>query len=158
MKRLFTDVSNGLTRDIYIRKNSFRISMGEFDLISNKYFKILNPEQNFMFNVEKNDLEKMIILLRVYYNYWIDLNDFSVEIYKTFPTSFITTSEINYQNHPHIPRIFESNEIMLKSNNNYLTCNWQRGIPLMAELDKKNGIDDYSCQINYSYIKPIDSN
>ena len=47
---------------------------------------------------------------------------------------------------------------MLKSNNNYSTCNWQRGIPLMAELDKKNGIDDYSCQINYSYIKPIDSN
>ena len=52
MKRLFTDVSNGLIRDIYIRKNSFRISMSEFDLISNKYFKILNPEQNFMFNVE----------------------------------------------------------------------------------------------------------
>ena len=158
MKRLFNDVSNGLLRDIYIRKNSFRISMSEFDLISNKYFKILNPEQNFIFNVEKNDLEKMIVLLRVYYNYWIDLNDYSVEIYKTFPTKFIITKEVNFQNHLHIPRIFVLNEIMLKSNNNYSTCNWQRGIPLMAELDKKNGIDDYSCQINYSYIKPIDFN
>ena len=158
MKRLFNDVSNGLLRDIYIRKNSFRISISEFDLISNKYFKILNPEQNFIFNVEKNDLEKMIVLLRVYYNYWIDLNDYSVEIYKTFPTKFIITKEVNFQNHLHIPRIFVLNEIMLKSNNNYSICNWQRGIPLMAELDKKNGIDYYSCQINYSYIKPIDFN
>ena len=40
--------------------------MSEFDLISNKYFKILNPEQNFMFNVKrrsrKNDYTITCIL------------------------------------------------------------------------------------------------
>tara|TARA_B100000963_G_scaffold357765_1_gene380733 strand:- start:993 stop:1469 length:477 start_codon:yes stop_codon:yes gene_type:complete len=158
MKRLFTDISNGLKRDIHIRKNSFRISVREFDLISNKYFKILNQSENFRFEVERVDLEKMILLLRLYYNYWIKINDFEIEIYKDFPKKFIITKEVNFQNHPHIPRIFDSNEIMLKANDNYSTCNWQRGIPLMAELDKKNGIIDYSCQINYSNINTTDFN
>ena len=47
---------------------------------------------------------------------------------------------------------------MLKANDNYSTCNWEKGPPLMAELDKKNGIIDYSCQINYSNINTTDFN
>ena len=158
MNKLFNDISNGLQRDIYIRKNSFRISVNEFDYISNKYFKILNPSENFKFKLDKVDYEKMILLLRLYYNYWINIKAFEIEIYKDFPTKFIITKEVNFQNHLHIPRIFVLNEIMLKMNDNYSTCNWNKGIPLMAESDKKNGIIDYSCQINYLNINTTDFN
>ena len=113
MNKLFNDVSNGLKRDIYIRKNSFRLSVDQFKLFSKKYFKDFNSDQNFRFTVDKEDFGTMILLLRLYYNFWIIINDFQIEIYQEFPKKFLIISEVNFQNHPHIPRIFKLNEYMI---------------------------------------------
>ena len=153
MNKLFNDVSNGLKRDIYIRKNSFRLSMDQFKLFSKKYFKDFNYDQNFRFTVDKEDFGTMILLLRLYYNFWIIINDFQIEIYQEFPKKFLIIKEVNFQNHPHIPRIFKLNEYMISTVNFYGTSNWEKGIPLMSEIDMNTGLDNYSCQINYEFIR-----
>lgn len=153
MNKLFNDVSNGLKRDIYIRKNSFRLSVDQFKLFSKKYFKDFNSDQNFRFTVDKEDFETMILLLRLYYNFWIIINDFQIEIYQEFPKKFLIIKEVNFQNHPHIPRIFKLNEYMISAVNFYGTSNWEKGIPLMSEIDMNTGLNNYSCQINYEFIR-----
>ena len=30
---------------------------------------------------------------------------------------------------------------------------WEKGIPLMSEIDMNTGLDNYSCQINYEFIR-----
>jgi len=153
MNKLFNDVSNGLKRDIYIRKNSFRLSMDQFKLFSKKYFKDFNSDQNFRFTVDKEDFGTMILLLRLYYNFWIIINDFQIEICQEFPKKFLIIKEVNFQNHPHIPRIFKLNEYMISTVNFYGTSNWEKGIPLMSEIDMNTGLNNYSCQINYEFIR-----
>ena len=153
MNKLFNDVSNGLKRDIYIRKNSFRLSVDLFKLFSKKYFKDFNSDQNFRFTVDKEDFGTMILLLRLYYNFWIIINDFQIEICQEFPKKFLIIKEVNFQNHPHIPRIFKLNEYMISTVNFYGTSNWEKGIPLMSEIDMNTGLNNYSCQINYEFIR-----
>ena len=153
MNKLFNDVSNGLKRDIYIRKNSFRFSVDQFKLYSKKYFKDLKSDQNFRFTVDKEDFGTMILLLRLYYNFWIIINDFQIEICQEFPKKFLIIKEVNFQNHPHIPRIFKLNEYMISTVNFYGTSNWEKGIPLMSEIDMNTGLNNYSCQINYEFIR-----
>lgn len=156
MNKLFNDVSKGLNRDIYIRKNSFRFSTDQFKLYSKKYFKNYQPGHNFKFTVDQEDFETMILLLRLYYNFWIIINDFQIEIYHKFPKKFMIIKEVNFQNHPHIPRIFKLNEYMISVENLYGTSNWEKGIPLMSEIDMDKVLNKYSCQINYEFIKPVD--
>ena len=158
MNKLFNDILNGLKRDIYIRKNSFRFSEDQFKLYSKKYFKDLKSDQNFRFTVDQEDFETMILLLRLYYNFWITINDFQIEIYNEFPKKFMIIKEVNFQNHPHIPRIFKLNEYMIIIANFYGTTNWEKGIPLMSEIDINKGLSNYSCQINYEFIKAADFN
>lgn len=158
MNKLFNDVSKGLNRDIYIRKNSFRFSTDQFKLYSKKYFKDFKPDQNFRFTVDKEDFETMILLLRLYYNFWIIINDFQIEIYHKFPKKFMIINEVNFQNHPHIPRIFKLNEYMISVVNFYGTSNWEKGIPLMSEIDMNKGLSNYSCQINYEFIRAANFN
>ena len=153
MNKLFNDISNGLKRDIYIRKNSFRLSVDQFKLFSKKYFKDFNSDQNFRFTVDKEDFGTMILLLRLYYNFWIIINDFQIEICQEFPKKFLIIKEVNFQNHPHIPRIFKLNEYMISTVNFYGTSNWEKGIPLMSEIDMNTGLNNYSCQINYEFIR-----
>ena len=31
--------------------------------------------------------------------------------------------------------------------------NWEKGIPLMSEIDMNTGLDNYFCQINYEFIR-----
>ena len=46
-----------------------------------------------------------------------------------------------------------SGPYMISAVNFYGTSNWEKGIPLMSEIDMNTGLNNYSCQINYEFIR-----
>ena len=151
------DVSNGISRPIKSRKHGILISKTDFIFFSNKYFKNLNKSENFKFTVDKKHIHQIIFMLRCFYNLWIEVENYSIKIFKDFPLTFIITKEVNKLNHPHIPENFNKNTVMYFSKSKYSVCNWLKGIPLWKDQNDIDGIIP-SCQINYSFIKPLNKN
>ncbi len=151
LKKIKEDIIIGIKRPIKSRKHNISVSQEEFKKFSKVYFKNLDENQNFQIKVNKKDFEKIVFILRWYYNLWIQIDNYYINIFKDFPSVFILKDEVNKLNHPHTPEIFKKNTKMYFTSNNYSTCNWMKGIPLWKN---KNGNIVPGCQINYSFIKP----
>ena len=152
--RLVNDSKFGLKRKISSRKEQIIISIEEFNLLSKKYFKNIHKDKNLVINFDEYDKEKLIFILRWYYNLWIDVRENYIEVYTSLPDKFEIISEVNKLNHPHSPRTFEKEKIMYFSSSTYSMCNWLKGIPLWDNKDEEVGHGlKPSCQINYEYIK-----
>lgn len=156
--RLFNDSKFGLSRKISSRKENIIISIEEFNLLSKKYFKNINKNKNLLINFDENDKETLIFVLRWYYNLWIDIRENYIEVYTSTPNTFKIVSEVNKLNHPYSPRTFEKGTIMYFSSSSYSMCNWLKGIPLW-DIKNDEVIEGLkpSCQINYNYIKSINT-
>lgn len=151
LNKLKKDITNGIKRPIKSRRHSIAISSEEFKSLSNIYFKNLDENQNFELKVDENDFEKIVFMLRWYYNLWVEIDHYSIKIFKDFPSVFILKDEVNKLNHPHTPESFKKNTKMYFTSNNYSTCNWMKGIPLWKN---KDGDIVPGCQINYAFIEP----
>lgn len=153
-KRLITDLENGLKRKIYSRRDKISISIDEFNSLSKKYLHPVKEGKNLVIKFHEVDKEKLIFILRWYYNLWIDIQKDSIEVFSNFPEVFEITTEVNKNNHPHVPKTFEKGTKMIYNNSHYSACNWLRGIPLWDNKDEEvsKGLKP-SCQINYNYIK-----
>lgn len=156
--RLFNDSKFGLSRKISSRKENIIISIEEFNLLSKKYFKNINMNKNLLINFDENDKETLIFIFRWYYNLWIDIRENYIEVYTSIPDTFKIVSEVNKLNHPYSPRTFEKGTIMYFSSSSYSMCNWLKGIPLW-DIKNDEVIEGLkpSCQINYNYIKSINT-
>jgi hypothetical protein len=153
--RLVTDSKEGLKRNIFYRRENISITIEEFSFISRKYFKNIKKQTNLVIEPKVKDKEKLIFILRSYYNLWIDINQDNIEIYLFFPKEFEIISEVNKLNHPHIPKTFEKGTKMYYSNSSYYSsCNWLKGIPLWDNKDEVviEGLKP-SCQVNYEYFR-----
>jgi hypothetical protein len=117
IKKLKKDITNGIKRPIKSRRHSISIPPEEFKLLSNIYFKNLDENQNFELKVDKNDFEKIVFILRWYYNLWIEIDPYSIKIFKDFPCVFILKDEVNKLNHPHTPENFKKNTKMYFTSN-----------------------------------------
>jgi hypothetical protein len=152
--RLVTNSKEGLKRNISSRRENISITVEEFGFISRKYFKNIKKQTNLVIEPEGKDKEKLIFILRWYYNLWIDINEDNIEVYSFFPKEFEVISEVNKLNHPHTPKTFNIGTKMYPNNSGYSQCNWLKGIPLWDtknyELIKEL---NPSCQINYDFIK-----
>mgnify|MGYP001261718542 CR=1 FL=1 len=151
LKKIKKDIIIGIKRPIRSRRHNINISPEEFKRFSKVYFKNLDENQNFQIKANKKDFEKIVFILRWYYNLWIQIDNYCIRIFKDFPSVFILKDEINKLNHPHTSEIFIKNTKMYFTSDNYSTCNWMKGIPLWTE---KNGIFNQGCQINYEFIEP----
>ena len=153
--RLVTNSNEGLKRNISSRRENISITVEEFGFISRKYFKNIKKQTNLVIEPEGKDKEKLIFILRWYYNLWIDINEDNIEVYSFFPKEFEVISEVNKLNHPHTPKTFEKGTKMYFSNSSSnSSCNWLKGIPLWNNNDEVviEGLKP-SCQINYDFIK-----
>ncbi len=105
-KRLITDLENGLKRKIYSRRDKISISIDEFNSLSKKYLHRVKEGKNLVIKFHEVDKEKLIFILRWYYNLWIDIQKDSIEVFSYFPEVFEITTEVNKYNHPHVPKTF----------------------------------------------------
>ena len=152
--RFVTDSREGLKRNISSRRENISTTMEEFSFISRKYFKNIKKQTNLVIEPETKDKEKLIFILRWYYNLWIDINEDNIEVYSFFPKEFEIIREVNKLNHPHTPKTFNIGTKMYYCNSSsYYSCNWLKGIPLWDNKDEVliGGLKP-SCQINYNYI------
>jgi hypothetical protein len=155
--RLVTNSKEGLKRNISSRRENISITVEEFGFISRKYFKNIKKQTNLVIEPKGKDKEKLIFILRWYYNLWIDINEDNIEIYSFFPKEFEIISEVNKINHPHTPKTFEKGTKMYFSNSSsYSSCNWLKGLTLWDIKDDEliKGLNP-SCQINYDCIKVL---
>ena len=152
--RLITDSKEGLKRNISSRRENISITIEEFSFISRKYFKNIKKQTNLVIEPNEKDKEKLIFILRWYYNLWIDINKDNIEVYSFFPKGFEIISEVNKLNHPHTKKTFKRGTKMYFNNSGYSSCNWLKGIPLWDNKDEEviEGLKP-SCQINYQYVK-----
>jgi|TARA_B110000285_G_C15124229_1_gene619152 hypothetical protein len=151
IERLHKDVLSGIKRPINSRKKEILITVEDFNILSDTYFKKINTYQNFKFSVNERDKVNVIFLLRSYYNLWIEIDENLIEIFKDFPKIFIVSKKVTKFNHPHSPEEFDVGTIMYLSASRYNTCNWMVGIPLWKN---KNTNLTPGCQINYTNLKP----
>ena len=86
--RLVTDSKEGLKRNISSRRENISITIEEFSFISRKYFKNIKKQTNLIIEPETKDKEKLIFILRWYYNLWIDINEDNIDIYSFIPKEF----------------------------------------------------------------------
>ena len=93
--QLYTDLSKEIKRPIRSRKHLIFVTPEEFNYFHEMYFKDFNVHQDFEFEVQKKDKEKIVFMLRYYYNLWIEINELSIKIAKNFPTIFLVTTPIN---------------------------------------------------------------
>ena len=152
--RLVTDSKEGLKRNISSRRENISITIEEFSFISRKYFNNIKKQTNLVIEQNEKDKEKLIFILRWYYNLWIDINKDNIEVYSFFPKGFEIISEVNKLNHPHTKKTFKRGTKMYFNNSGYSSCNWLKGIPLWDNKDEEviEGLKP-SCQINYQYVK-----
>ena len=127
--RLVTNSKEGLKRNI-------SITVEEFSFISRKYFKNIKKQTNLVIEPEGKDKEKLIFILRWYYNLWIDINEDNIEVYSFFPKEFEVIREVNKLNHPHTPKTFEKGTKMYFNSSSYSSSNWLNGIPLWDNKDE----------------------
>ena len=110
--------------------------------------------KNFIIEFDENDKEILVLILRRYYNLWIDIYQNSIEVYFSFPKEFEIVNEVNKSNHPHTPKTFKIGTKMYFNSSSYSSCDWLNGIPLWDNKDEEVGHGlKPSCQINYNYIK-----
>ena len=154
--RLVTNSKEGLKRNISSRRENISITVEEFSFISRKYFKNIKKQTNIVIEPEEKDKEKLIFILRWYYNLWIDINEDNIEVYSFFPKEFEIISEVNKLNHPHTPKTFEKGTKMYFNSSSYSSSNWLNGIPLWDNKDEVviEGLKP-SFQVNYEYVKVL---
>ena len=154
--RLVTNSKERLKRNISSRRENISITVEEFSFISRKYFKNIKKQTNIVIEPEEKDKEKLIFILRWYYNLWIDINEDNIEVYSFFPKEFEIISEVNKLNHPHTPKTFEKGTKMYFNSSSYSSSNWLNGIPLWDNKDEVviEGLKP-SFQVNYEYVKVL---
>ena len=154
--RLVTNSKEGLKRNISSRRENISITVEEFSFISRKYFKNIKKQTNIVIEPEEKDKEKLIFILRWYYNLWIDINEDNIEVYSFFPKEFEVIREVNKLNHPHTPKTFEKGTKMYFNSSSYSSSNWLNGIPLWDNKDEVviEGLKP-SFQVNYEYVKVL---
>lgn len=153
---LMYDILNGWSKDYYDRKSDVFFSMTDFDYFKESYFSSLTTNDCIKILDSNTDKNKIIDLLRLKYNIWLEVDEFGIIIFKEFPSSFTVIQSINKDNHFYTPKEFSIGSILYFSNTgSYGNCNWKKGIPLWENLDAIEGttIIPY-VQINYEYIKP----
>ena len=152
--RLIKDSKEGLKRKISSRRGRISLSIEEFDKISKQYFNQIKVAKNFIIEFDENDKEILVLILRRYYNLWIDIYQNSIEVYFSFPKEFEIVNEVNKSNHPHTPKTFKKGTKMYFNSSSYSSCDWLNGIPLWDNKDEEVGHGlKPSCQISYNYIK-----
>ena len=129
-----------------------------FDTLLKLYqtcFSYLSFKANEEITVSKDDKDIVIFLLRVHFRQWIEVQGFSITLYKDFPKQFEVIKEVNKCNHFFTPRTFLVGEVLIYSNSVYGSCNFLNGIPLAESLEPVAGTTIIATtQINYKYIKP----
>ena len=156
-RRLINDSKEGLKRKISSRRDNVVMSIEAFQKLSNKYFKQIKEGENLIINVEKEDKEIIIFILRWYYNLWIEIREEVIEVFYIFPEKFEIIKEVNYINHPHTPKTFNKGTKVYKTSSNYASCNWLNGIPLWDNKEEEITKElKPSCQVNYGFIKRLE--
>lgn len=154
--RLIKDSKEGLKRKISSRRERISISVDEFNNLSKKYFNQIKEGENLIITLDKKDKEILVFILRWYYNLWIDINEYSIKVYSSFPKEFEIICEVNKLNHPHTPKTFKIGTKMYFNSSSYSSSNWLNGIPLWDNKDEEVGHGlKPSCQVNYDYIEII---
>jgi hypothetical protein len=137
------------------RKDAYSLSPDRLLDIYQSYFTNINQTGNYTFKFSKNDKNDLLFLFRVYFKFYVELNDNLMTVYEEFPKCFKILKEVNKKNHRHTPKTFVKNTIMYLSTNVYGTTNYLNGIPLAESLEPVQGTDIIpTTQINYQYIKP----
>lgn len=139
------------------RKPIFKIDNDKINQLYDKYFAKINIEENcYTFTYNKEDLEELLILLRVHFQVWIECSKTQITIYKHFPKKFKIIREVNKKNHWFTPEVFKIGTILYYTgSNNYGSTNLLNGIPLSKSLIPVEGTNIIpSTQINYEYIVP----
>lgn len=154
-KRFIREVNEGISRPIKSRKHKFNVTPQHFYIISSTYFRKISVDHNFKFIFKNSDKQILLIILRYYYNLWVEIFDLTMIIYKEFPNKFLLLHEVNKYNHPHTPKVFLKGTEMNFIDSNTSMCNWLKGIPLWINEEKTiDGLTPY-VQINYEYIHVI---
>ena len=149
-------VNNGIKRDIKSRRLKMRVSVDEFSVLSEKYFKNLNDDDlTFKIVVNEGDKNTILFILRSFFNLYVELKKSHILVYKNFPNKFILLKEVNKSNHHFTPRTFKKGTIMYSISPSYSSANRMNGVPLWDSLETINDTELIpSVQINYDYIKP----
>tara|TARA_B110000879_G_scaffold85632_1_gene118290 strand:+ start:5181 stop:5504 length:324 start_codon:yes stop_codon:yes gene_type:complete len=98
--KLIKERDLGLKRKITSRRLKLKISIEEFADLTTKYFLDLKSDENiFKIKLLEQDKETLLFILRVYYKLWIEVDEYSIKIYNSFPEKFTLTKEVNKSNH-----------------------------------------------------------
>tara|TARA_B110000977_G_scaffold184578_1_gene248493 strand:- start:1155 stop:1643 length:489 start_codon:yes stop_codon:yes gene_type:complete len=155
--KLIKERDLGLKRKITSRRLKLKISIEEFADLTTKYFLDLKSDENiFKIKLLEQDKETLLFILRVYYKLWIEVDEYSIKIYNSFPEKFTLTKEVNKSNHYFTPETFKKGTIMYSISGSYSSANRMAGVPLWKNLEPIEGKDLIpSVQINYSFITPL---
>ena len=147
-------VNNGIKRDIKSRRLKMRVSVDEFSVLSEKYFKNLNDDDlTFKIVVNEGDKNTILFILRSFFNLYVELKKSHILVYKNFPNKFILLKEVNKSNHHFTPKTFKKGTIMYSVSPSYSSTNRMNGVPLWEDLETIKGTELIpSVQINYDYI------
>jgi hypothetical protein len=154
---LIYDILNGWSKDYYDRKLDVFFSMTDFDYFKETYFSSLITNDCIKILDSNKDKKIIIDLLRLKYNIWLEIDEFSIIVSKELPSAFKVIKSINNHNHFYTPKEFSIDSILYFSNTgSYGNCNWKKGIPLWENLNVIEGttIIPY-VQIDYEYIEPF---
>ena len=137
------------------RKDSYSISTDRLLYLYQNYFLNIPSRGNYIFKFLKNDKNDLLLLFRVYFKMYVEVNNNLMTAYEKFPKRFKILTEVNKKNLSHTPKTFVKNSIMYLSSNVYGTTNYLYGIPLAESEEPVQGTDIIpTTQINYQYIKP----
>ena len=154
----FVNCANlGIKRNLKSRKIGISVSISEFNKLSDEYFKKINgQEESFKIEVEKEDLNSVLFILRACFNLWVEQIDKNIILHKKFPEKFRLIKEVNKTNHPFTPKVFPKGTVMYSVNSAYGVSNSMVGTALWDNKNKIEGTELIpSIQINFDYICPI---
>jgi hypothetical protein len=142
------------------RKHPFSISDVRINELYDTYFPGLSlNHKTFSFEVNPNDFEEIIYLLRVHFQLWVEIEGNTITIYQEFPVRFRIGKAVHKENHPHTPISIPAGTVMELSANSYGVVNYSNGIPLtgkiLTESDNPNSTLNSSLQINYPFIEAL---
>ena len=77
------------------RKDAYSLSPDRLLDIYQSYFTNINQTGNYTFKFSKNDKNDLLFLFRVYFKFYVELNDNLMTVYEEFPKCFKILKEVN---------------------------------------------------------------
>jgi hypothetical protein len=139
------------------RKQPFSISDTQINQLYERYFSpLMAEEKTYTFNVNVEDFEMIVYLLRVHFQLWIEIEGNNITILKDFPRRFRLTQEVKPENHWFTPKSFPKGTILYYGLDHYSVCSRAKGIPLSeTPPNRELNIITPVVQINYDFIEVV---